>query len=742
MWRALQLTLISVVLLLFAGTAHAVYQQRYSTIANGGLTFTGNTIGLNKANNVNAPGTGGSIGTFITTNTALTDGTYPAGTTANYTLNGSTAVLTIPVGSTILYAELIWSGSYSYGGENVSAALNNAVRFITPSGTNSVSPAAASAQTLGVGTATGTCTTTPCYYVRSADVTALVTSAGAGTYTVGGIPATQGDSENNSNTGGWTLAVAYRNGSLPSRNLTIFVGAEVAGAAAATVSGFCTPPSGPRSGRLLVSAIEGDPSIVGDQMLFGTSTITAAAQSGPNNPVGNFFASQINGDLGVLNTTGSFGTANSPTGGATSGARQGYDITNVDVSASLINNQTTAVAQGTTTGDQYMINALGLQINVGSPSFLITTKTVDKAVAVVGDVLTYTVGLNNTGGTADASGVTFTDAPPPGTTFVAGSVTVDGVANAGSPAAGINIGTVAAGATRTVSFKVTVTSIPALPATAVYSNAATWAYTFISCAGQPTSSGTVTTNPVLTNIARLAMTKTVSPTGLVNPGATLTYTVTMTNDGTAPSAGTNLLDPIPAGTTYVAGTTTLNGAAVPDVAGATPYATVKAVNSAGQGAGVLAVGASATVTFQVLVGTSAVSPLTNTATGDVDGAGAAPSQPASVSNTVPLSVNLSITKTNSVTSVVVGVPTIYRIVVSNAGPSAADNSLLKDPAIAGLSCTAITCVAAALTGGALCPTAASVNIGSLQGAGIALPTLPAGSSVPFDVTCNITATGS
>jgi large repetitive protein len=745
MIRAFAVATALMVPALFAGTADAAYQQRFSTIANGGLTFTGNTIGLNKASNANAPGTAGAIGTFITTNTALVDGTYPAGTTANWALNSSSAILTIPPGSTILYAELIWSGSYSYGGENVSASLNNAVTFNTPFGSSAVSPAAATAQTLGVagtGGAAGTCTTTPCYYVRSADVTAIVTSAGAGTYTVGGIPATQGNSENNANTGGWTLAVAYRNGSLPSRNLTIFVGAENAGSPAATVSGFCTPPTGPRSGRLLVSAIEGDPSIAGDQMLFGPSTVTATAVSGPNNPAGNFFASQINGDNGALNTTGSFGTSNSPTGGATSGARQGYDITNVDVSATLANNQTTAVAQGTTTGDQYTINALGLQINVGSPSFLITTKTVDKAVAVVGDTLTYTVALNNTGGTADANNVVFTDAPPPGTAFVAGSVTVDGVANAGVPSAGINVGTVVAGGTKTVTFKVTVTSIPAAPATAVYSNAATWAYQFISCAGQPTSSGTVTTSPVLTNIARLAMTKTVTPTGLVNPGTVLTYTVVMTNDGTAASSGSTLADPIPAGTTYVAGSTTLNGTAVADVAGVMRYATAGTVNSPTQAAGIIAVAASATVSFKVTVGNNALSPLTNVAAGDIDGAGLAPNQTASASNAVPLIVNLSVAKTNNTTSVTAGAPTVYRIVVSNAGPGAADNSVFTDPAVAGLTCTTVTCVSAALTGAATCPIAASVTIANLQGAGIVLTTLPAASSIAFDVACTVTATGS
>src|SRR5262249_13824489 len=108
--------------------AAAAYQLRYSTITNGALTFTGNTLGLSKRVGANRPGTVDGIGTFITTNTGLTDGTfYPNGTTANWALDSSAAIVNMPPGSTVLYAELIWSGSYSYGGEDVSAFLNNSV---------------------------------------------------------------------------------------------------------------------------------------------------------------------------------------------------------------------------------------------------------------------------------------------------------------------------------------------------------------------------------------------------------------------------------------------------------------------------------------------------------------------------------------------------------------------------------------------------------------------------------------
>ena len=725
-------------LLLFGlNLAQAAYVTRFSTVTNGAITFTGNTIGLNKQASANAPGTSGAIGTFIADNNPTSvDGTYPLGTTATWQANAAQATLKFPIigTSTVLYAELIWSGSYSYGGENVSAFLNNAVTFTTPSGTMAVLPDAATSQIRGTAGANGTCATGPCYYVRSANVTALVQAGKAGVYKVAGIPATQGDAENNANTGGWTLAVVYGNPTLASRSLSVFVGAELAGSAAASVTGFCVAPTGARAGRLLVSAIEGDSGIAGDQMLFGPTAATLTAQFGAKNLVGNFFASQINDDTGANDTLGSFGTANQ-TPGTSSAGRQGYDITNVDVSASLVNGQTSAFAQGTTTGDNYLINALGLQINVGSPSFPVTVKSVDKTSTVVGDTLTYTIRLDNSAGTADATNLIFLDPPPAGTTFLPGSVLVDGVAVAGNPAAGINVGTVAAGAVKTVQFKVVVNSIPAAPATATYSNSASWTYQFVSCTGQPTSNGNVATIPVLTSIARMNIAKTVSPIGTVIPGTTLTYSITLNNDGTAPSAGSTLQDGIPAGAAYLPGTTSLNGAATPDVAGSSPFVSPGLVNSTGQAAGILAVGQTATVQFQVLVNNNAAGTVTNTASGDIDGAGAAPASTAQAINLVKLAANLSITKSNGVSTLVAGATTTYTITVSNGGPSAADGALVRDPAVTGLSCTQLGCSS---LGGAVCPVA---DIYLFQGSGLTIPTFPGNTSITLSLTCGVTATG-
>ena len=456
------------------------YILRYNTTTNGAVTFTGNTLGLSKQSNANNPGTEGSIGAFTTVNTALRDNTYPEGTTADWTLNSSAAILDIPAGSTILYAELIWAGSWNYGGENVSAFLNNAVNFTTPSGTFSISPDPATAVTNSAPDPTHN------YYVRSQNVTAQVLAAGGGTYRTARVPGTQATSDNNSNHAGWTLAVAYQNPSLPGRNMSIFVGAEESYVGTvATVSGFATPPTGTLNGRLMVSAQEGDSNLVGDQLLFGPTSASLAAVSGPNNPVGNFFCSQINNDAGNLDIRGTFGSLNHTPGTNLSGRRQGWDITNIDVSARLTNNQTSAAVRGTTTGDSYMINGLGLQININAAN-VTAAKTADKASAIVGDVINYTIAISNTG-TATANNVVITDIPCSASQYVTGSFRVNGsVVSGANPSAGVALGNIAAGGSLSVTFSVQVTSVPA---SLQCINQASFTYQYQSVAGGPIISG-------------------------------------------------------------------------------------------------------------------------------------------------------------------------------------------------------------------------------------------------------------
>jgi uncharacterized repeat protein (TIGR01451 family) len=644
------------------GVAISAYIKRFSTVANGAVTYTGNTLGLSKQSSANAPGNQGSIGTFITTDTFTRDNTYPFGTTSNWLQNGSTALLTIPPGSTILYAELIWGGSYNYGGQNVSANLATFVTFATPSGSSSVNPSATTAVTL----------TGDNYYVRSAEVTSMVKSGGTGLYTTSHVPGTEATSENSANAAGWTLAVIYSNPSLPARNMTIFVGGELTSSTTTTtssVSGFCTPGKGPINARLMVSAMEGDSNLTGDQMQFGPTTGTLTAISGPNNPLTNFFCSQINGNSGTLDTSGSFGTSNHPPGTNDSGKRQGWDITNVDISARLQNSQTTAVARGTTSGDRYIISSIGLQIEVGAPVFPTAVLTVDKTKTYVGDTLTYTVTLDNSTGTADALNVVYTNTPPLGTSFVSGSVILAGVSQpASNPVAGIQVGTVAAGAKTVISYRMLVNALPISPAPAQYSNFASWTYQYQSCPLLPLNNGTITTSPaIIVTVPRLEPTKSAAPSGAVLPGGTVVYTISIPNTGTVASSETTLADPIPVGTTYIPNSTKMNGVSIPDISGKMPFMTTALVAGPGAPAGQIGVGTVATISFSVTIDPNPPLIITNIATIDPDGPGPVAAITVPLTNP-PVQADLGVTISDDVTSVTAGTASIYNVKVTNNGP--------------------------------------------------------------------------
>ena len=682
MSKLCQLVLVIISMLMLAGfTTHAAYIERYSVIANGAVTMTGNAIGLAKNPGQNQPGTSGSIGAFITTDTTKRVGTYPNGTTLLWSQNSSAANLTIPAGSTVLYAELVWAGSYLIPGNtgnqygDVSSYINNAITLKDPlGGTHSISPDPATADVVYSVDANNV--NNADFYVRSADVTTLIQSYGAGTYTASGIPATVLAAEDSNNGGGWTLVVVYQNNSLHQRNMTVWVGAEYTPAggptpAPSTVNGFCTPPSGPVSARLLVSAIEGDANITGDQMLFGLTTGTMTAVSGANNPVNNFFGDMIENDSGAVATTGTFGTYNSdPNGGNTiSGARQGWDIANVDVSAQVGNNATTAAAQGTSAGDGFTIHTLAMQIDVGSPS-LTSTQSVDKTSTYVGDTLHYTVVVTNAGNAA-AVNLLYTDPLPQGTAFVTNglSFATNGVVIPGAnPVNGVIIPYIGTNSSLTLTYAAQVNTIPST-GPAQYITAGKFTFQFQSCANAPVNNQVVTSPNVITAVPRLAVTKGTSLTNVI-PNAILTYTILTPNTGTTNTAIATLIDQIPAGTTYIPGTTTENGASLADLSGGIMPFTVKTpIYSPGQAPGVILVGATNTVVFQVRINTNPV-PITinNVCTVQTIGTNSATATQAGAV-IAPVICDLAVGETVAPSIAVSGSTVTYVITVTNLGPN-------------------------------------------------------------------------
>lgn len=221
------------------GTTHLL--RKTVPGVHGAITFIGNALGLNKIScnaalpdgvSANNPGTmvgnrAHSQGAFITTDasdvvnnyiSATTDLGSPGGTTLDYTKSNSNAILNLPAGSTVLYAELVWSGGYGIycdvDGFFVGPALDpdcilipastQPVRLTTPDNvTHMIMPDPATAMRSQTLAATPFCLG---FYVRSQDVTKYISPLANpnGTYAVGGVPASISAFSNMTNASGWT----------------------------------------------------------------------------------------------------------------------------------------------------------------------------------------------------------------------------------------------------------------------------------------------------------------------------------------------------------------------------------------------------------------------------------------------------------------------------------------------------------------------------------------------------------
>ncbi len=94
--------------------------------------------------------------------------------------------------------------------------------------------------------------------------------------------------------------------------------------------------------------------------------------------------------------------------------------------------------------------------------------------------------------------------------------------------------------------------------------------------------------------------------------------------------------------------------------------------------------------------------------------------------------DLSVSKTNAVTSLVSGTTTRYAVVARNAGPGDASDAVLRDVPGSGLkNCTVTTCSA---TNGAACPATLS-NL--LTPAGVAISPFPVNGQVELQVQCTV-----
>ena len=191
---------------------------------------------------------------------------------------------------------------------------------------------------------------------------------------------------------------------------------------------------------------------------------------------------------------------------------------------------------------------------VGGIADLSLSKSGSPGTVVTGGTLTYQLGVTNNGPNS-AVGVVLTDHLPAGTSFQSCSVSQGSCAGPAIGAPGpvdvvATFGTISAGNTALATIVVTVTA----PAGNSFTNfASVSAATFDPSPSNNTASAFTT---VTAASADLSLTKTAFP-NTVFTGKTLTYTITVVNNGPNAASTVEVSDPLPPGTTFASCATTL-----------------------------------------------------------------------------------------------------------------------------------------------------------------------------------------
>ena len=198
-------------------------------------------------------------------------------------------------------------------------------------------------------------------------------------------------------------------------------------------------------------------------------------------------------------------------------------------------------------GNDFAIDDIGLR-QIVLPDFNLV-KTEDRNTAVIGDIVTYTVSINNTCSQPFVS-VRFIDFVPVGLEFVAGSVIVNGSPYpSANPLIGINVPDVDGGDALIISFRARVASLP-IPNPAINQASIRYVYTPIPDGIQDSYqlfSNTVAllVEPAVAS-ADLAVTKTALNCA-VRLCDTIVFMITVTNRGPDTAQNVVLSDTVPCG---------------------------------------------------------------------------------------------------------------------------------------------------------------------------------------------------
>ncbi len=438
--------------------------------------------------------------------------------------------------------------------------------------------------------------------------------------------------------------------------------------------------------------------------------------------ISSWTAAVTTGSVTLPNTSGS-GNINETITALPNGAVVTYTVT-VAVPSSFSANlsNTATVTSPTPDSNPGCTNCTTPPISAAPSADIVTTKTTTATSYVPGQSVTYTITVTNNG-PSDAANVKVVDNAPAGTTIsswtaavTTGSVTLPNTSGSGN----INETIAALPNGAVVTYTVTV----AVPSSfsANLSNTAT----VTSPTPDPNPGCTTCTTPPISAVpsADIVTTKTASATGYV-PGGTVTYTITVRNNGPSNASNVNVVDNAPTGTTISSWSAAVTNGTV----------TLPNTNGTGnlnQTIATLPNGAVVTYTVTVAIPSSFTGNLSNTAA--VTSPTPDPTPGCTACTTTPISAapsaDIVTTKTTTATGYVPGGTVTYTITVRNNGPSNASNVNVVDNAPTG---TTISSWTAAVTTG-------TVTLPNTNGTGNlnqTISTLPNGAVVTYTVTVAI-----
>ena len=378
-------------------------------------------------------------------------------------------------------------------------------------------------------------------------------------------------------------------------------------------------------------------------------------------------------------------------------------------------NQTTVFAPSNASDATLTNNVSTATVVIGPSADLSATKVASTPSLALGQTTTFTLTFVNTGPSAVTSAILQDILPASMRTLTFVS------------SAGVNGATLTNQVTTSSTFNGTATLPVASTLRIVLQAVAGTVGAVINTATIAPPAGTTDTSPgnnsgtVVINIgpqADLSISKSATPL-VIFDAQTTSFTIVVSNLGPNAVTDATMLDVLPSG---------LFGLMLLSATSASGGTLTTSTVSSSQFNGTFTLPASTSVTVVLRATAGGVGTQANRATvtapvGTIDPTPA--NKVAQATVTIPVSTDLSTSKTNGVSTLTAGQTTSYAITVNNNDPAAADGTTVRDPVSAGLACTSVTCSA---SGGAICP-ASPISLASFQGAGVALNTFPASSNV-------------